>query len=72
MACDLWLWLPAGGVAIERRFNLARVVISAFQIQNMVAYILFVCVSVSVPIETCAARIMLVVQVITYAGTLTL
>ena len=30
------------------------------------------CVSVCVPIETCAARIMLVVQVITYAGTLTL
>jgi hypothetical protein len=29
----------AGGVAIERRFNLARVVIGAFQIQNTITYI---------------------------------
>ncbi len=44
------LWLacgaaqPAGGVAIERRFNLARVVMGAFQIQNKIAYIQLVCV----------------------------
>ena len=40
---DMWLWLPAGGVAIECRFNLARVVIGAFQIQNIIAYIQLVC-----------------------------
>ena len=45
MACDSVVVVqPAGGVAIERRFNLARVVMGAFQIQNKIAYIQLVCV----------------------------
>ena len=46
MACDSVVVVQpaAGGVAIERRFNLARVVIDAFQIQNIIAYVQLVCV----------------------------
>jgi hypothetical protein len=47
VACDSVVWSceqPAGGVAIERRFNLARVGIDALQIQNIIAYILLECV----------------------------